>query len=69
MSNAYYCCEPGCDHGSGPVLSFREKLEARWTCAAGHKNDVGYHGETRHEALLDLEERVQEIERRLGIAP
>lgn len=62
MGSAYYCREPGCDHGSGPVLSFAEKLEARWTCAAGHRNDIGYHGETRHEALIELEERVARIE-------
>ncbi len=66
MGHAYYCAQPGCEHGSGPCLSFREKLEAKWMCAAGHRNDIGYHGETRWEALIELEERVTALEQQLG---
>lgn len=65
MSNAYYCGEPGCDAGSGPTLSFREKLEAQWMCSRGHRNHIGYHGETKTEALIELEERLQAVEAKL----
>ena len=53
-----YCRHPGCDRGL-PRATLREVVDNEQFCGGGHRNQPNV---TRDEALLDMAERIEQLE-------